>query len=155
MASPKRRAVRWAPAKAPATRPPLRRLLWALQRLRAGKPVRATDLAREFEVALRTAYRDFEFLRDDWRVPLEYDHHKGTYTLTKPMAALPLVSLSHGELGRRLMSNSFEPDLASALWQDPGAAAGGGEGLAREPRCVPVAGPRAAVHAGRGRLPPR
>jgi len=31
-------------------------------------------------------------------VPLEYDHHKGTYTLTEPMAALPLVSFSHDEL---------------------------------------------------------
>jgi predicted DNA-binding transcriptional regulator YafY len=44
--------------------------MWARQRLRAGKPVRATDLAREFKVAVRTAaYRDFEFLRDDRRVP--------------------------------------------------------------------------------------
>jgi predicted DNA-binding transcriptional regulator YafY len=124
MPSPKRRVARWAPVKVPATRPPLRRLMWALQRLRAGKPVRATDLAREFEVALRTAYRDFEFLRDDWRVPLEYDHHKGTYALTEPMAALPLVSLSHGELVaiyfaekvlRQYRGTPFEPDLASAF----------------------------------------
>src|SRR5713101_9475851 len=98
MPSAKRRPARWAPPKTPATRPPLRRMLWAIQRLQTGRPLRATDLAREFEVALRTAYRDFEFLKDDWRVPLEYDHHKGTYALTEPMAALPLVSLSKGEL---------------------------------------------------------
>jgi len=54
--------------------------MWALQRLRAGKPVRATDLALEFAVALRTADRDFGFLRDDWCVPLEtdaYDRPRG------------------------------------------------------------------------------
>jgi predicted DNA-binding transcriptional regulator YafY len=86
------------PARALATRPPLRRLLWAVQRLKSGKSLRATDLAREFEVAVRTAYRDLDFLRDEWRVPLEYDHHQGTYHLTEPVGSLPLVSLSQGEL---------------------------------------------------------
>src|SRR6266571_5160874 len=42
---------------------------WALHRLRSGKALKATDLAREFEVAVRTAYRDLEWLRDEWRVP--------------------------------------------------------------------------------------
>jgi hypothetical protein len=84
--SPRRRAaVRPAqPARALATRPPLRRLLWALYRLKSGKPLRATDLAREFEVAVRTAYRDLDFLRDEWRVPLEYDHHQATGLAGEP-----------------------------------------------------------------------
>jgi predicted DNA-binding transcriptional regulator YafY len=112
------------PARALATRPPLRRLLWALQRLKDGKPLRATDLAREFEVAVRTAYRDLDFLRDEWRVPLEYDHHQATYHLTEPMGSLPLVSLSQGELlaiyfaekvVRQYRGTPFEPDLASAF----------------------------------------
>jgi len=110
--------------RALATRPPLRRLLWALQRLRSGKPLRATDLAREFEVAVRTAYRDRDFLRDEWRVPLEYNHHQGTYHLTEPVGSLPLVSLSQGELLaiyfaekvlRQYRGTPFEPDLASAF----------------------------------------
>jgi len=112
------------PARALATRPPLRRLLWALQRLKSGKPLRATDLAREFEVAVRTAYRDLDFLRDEWRVPLEYDHHQATYHLTEPVGSLPLVSLSQGELLaiyfaekvlRQYRGTPFEPDLASAF----------------------------------------
>jgi predicted DNA-binding transcriptional regulator YafY len=112
------------PARALATRPPLRRLLWALHRLKSGKPLRATDLAREFEVAVRTAYRDLDFLRDEWRVPLEYDHHQGTYLLTEPVASLPLVSLSQGELLaiyfaekvlHQYRGTPFEPDLASAF----------------------------------------
>jgi hypothetical protein len=99
-------------------------LNWALGRLRTGRPLRATDLAREFEVSVRTAYRELDFLRDDWRVPLEYDHHKGTYWLTELVAALPLVSLSQGELVaiyfaekvlRQYRGTPFEPDLASAF----------------------------------------
>jgi len=75
-------------------------------------------------VAVRTAYRDLDFLRDEWRVPLEYDHHQGTYLLTEPVASLPLVSLSQGELLaiyfaekvlHQYRGTPFEPDLASAF----------------------------------------
>lgn len=110
--------------RALATRPPLRRLLWALQRLRSGNVLRAPDVAREFEVAVRTAYRDFDFLRDEWRVPLEFDHHRRTYRLTEPVGSLPLVSISQGELLaiyfaekvlRQYRGTPFEGDLASAF----------------------------------------
>jgi predicted DNA-binding transcriptional regulator YafY len=124
MGSSLRRRAAAQPPRALATRPPIRRLLWALQRLRSGKPIKATDLAREFEVAVRTAYRDLDFLRDEWRVPLEYDHHLGTYRLTEPIGSIPLVSLSQGELLaiyfaekvlRQYRGTPFEPDLASAF----------------------------------------
>jgi predicted DNA-binding transcriptional regulator YafY len=81
-----------------ATRPPLRRLFWALGRLRSGQPLKATDLAAEFEVNVRTAYRDLDFLRDEWRVPLEFDRPQNSYRLTEPLADLPPVTLSQGEL---------------------------------------------------------
>ncbi len=124
MPSAKRRPARWAPPKTPATRPPLRRMLWAVQRLQTGRPLRATDLAREFEVSVRTAYRDLDFLRDEWHARVEYDHHKGTYWLTEPLAPLPLVTISQGELIaiyfaekvlRQYRGTPFEPDLASAF----------------------------------------
>lgn len=56
----------------------LRRVAWAMNRLRSGLPLKATDLARAFEVSVRTAYRDLDFLRDEWRVPLEFDRSRGT-----------------------------------------------------------------------------
>lgn len=123
-AAARRRASLWPIGKVPNTRPPLRRLLWAIQRLQTGKTLRATDIASEFEVNVRTAYRDLDFLRDDWRVPIEWDASKGTYHLTEPFAALPLVSLSQGELVaiyfaekvlRQYRGTPFEADLASAF----------------------------------------
>ena len=107
-----------------STRPPLRRLFWAIARLREGKPLKATDLAREFEVNVRTAYRDLDFLRDEWRVPVEYDPHEASYVLTGPMTELPHVGLSHGEVlavyfaekvVRQYRGTPFEEDLASAF----------------------------------------
>src|SRR5712691_11346025 len=82
----------------PSTRPPLRRLFWALGRLRTGRPLKATAVAREFEVGLRTAYRDIDFLRDSWAVPFDYDRHARTYRLTSPTTPLPSIVLSEGEL---------------------------------------------------------
>ena len=73
---------------------------------------------------MRTAYRDLDFLRDDWRVPLEFDRSQGTYRLTEPTVALPLVTLSEGELVALYFAEKvlaqyrgtpFEPDLASAF----------------------------------------
>jgi predicted DNA-binding transcriptional regulator YafY len=99
-------------------------MLWAIQRLTKGGQLRATDLAREFEVSVRTAYRDLDFLRDEWGAHLEYDHSKGTYALTEPMATLPMVTISQGELiavyfadkiVRQYRGTPFEPDLASAF----------------------------------------
>ena len=83
-------------ARAISTLPQLRRLLWAVGRLRSGRPLKAHDLAAEFEVNVRTAYRSLDFLRDDWRVPLEFDRAQGTYRLTEPTVALPLVTMSEG-----------------------------------------------------------
>jgi predicted DNA-binding transcriptional regulator YafY len=118
------KARRAAAPRTLSTRPPLRRLFWALARLREGKPLKATDLAREFEVNVRTAYRDIDFLRDEWRAPVEYDAHQGSYVLTEPMTELPPVALSHGELlanyfadkvARQYRGTPFEADLASAF----------------------------------------
>jgi predicted DNA-binding transcriptional regulator YafY len=112
------------PPRQLATRPPFRRLMWALARLRSGRPLKATDLAAEFEVNVRTAYRDLDFLRDDWRVPLEFDRTKGSYLLTEPMTSLPPVALSEGELialyfAEKVLAQyrgtPFERDLESAF----------------------------------------
>jgi predicted DNA-binding transcriptional regulator YafY len=107
-----------------ATRPPLRRLMWALNRLRSGRPLRATDVAQQFEVSVRTAYRDIDFLRDEWSVALEYDRSEGTYLLTEPVGVLPLVTVSQGELlalyfaekvVRQYRGTPFAAELASAF----------------------------------------
>jgi len=98
--------------------------MWALGRLRSGRPLKATDVAREFEVSLRTAYRDLDFLRDEWRVPVEFDRDKATYLLTEPTAALSPVPLSEGELVALCFAEKvlaqyrgtpFEADLAAAF----------------------------------------
>ena len=108
----------------PSTRPPMRRVFWTLGQLRAGRPLKATDIARTFEIGLRTAYRDLDFIRDFFAVPFEYDRPAGTYRLTSPTAPLPPVLLSEGELVglffaekvlRQYKGTPYEKDIASAF----------------------------------------
>ena len=136
------------PTRQLATRPPLRRLMWAIARLRSGRPIKATDVAAEFEVNVRTAYRDLDFLRDEWRVPLEFDRAKGSYLLTEPMTALPPVTLSQGELvvallrregARAVPGHALRARPRERLPQDAGAAAAGSAHLAGHARRLPVA----------------
>jgi predicted DNA-binding transcriptional regulator YafY len=102
----------------------MRRLFWALNRLRSGRRLTAVELSREFEVDVRTAYRDMDLLRDDWRVPLEFDRERGSYRLTEPLSDLPAITLSQGELIalyfaekvlRQYRGTPFEPDLVAAF----------------------------------------
>ncbi len=73
-------------------------MMWTLQQLKAGRPVTAPLVAREFGCNIRTAYRDFDFLRDEWRTPMEFDRADGSFRLTEPSAPLPPIELSQGEL---------------------------------------------------------
>ncbi len=82
----------------PATRPPLRRMMWTLQQLKTGRPVTAPLVAREFGCGIRTAYRDFDFLRDEWHTPMEFDRADRSFRLTEPTVPLPPIMLSEGEL---------------------------------------------------------
>lgn len=106
------------------TMPQYRRLLWALGRLRSGHTLTAPELAREFEVNVRTAYRDIDRLRDEWRLPLEFDRGRNSYRLTEPTTALPVVPLTQGELlavyfaekvVAQYRNTPFEAELRSAF----------------------------------------
>lgn len=112
------------PRRAPAGRGLLRRAAWAVARLRAAQPLRACDVASRFEVSLRTAYRDLDFLRDEWRLPLAFDRAQGTFRLTEPTALVTPVTLSRGEVvavffAERVLAQyrgtPFEADLRGAF----------------------------------------
>jgi predicted DNA-binding transcriptional regulator YafY len=110
--------------RATVSRGLLRRLNWALARLREGRKLTAADLARTFEMSVRNAYRDLDVLRDDWRVPLHFDRARGTFALTEPAALVAPITISRGEVVslffaekvlRQYRGTPFEADLAAAF----------------------------------------
>ena len=56
------------------------RLYWALGKLRDGV-LSTRSISSRFGVSLRTAYRDLDFLRDSWRVDMEYEPSTRAFVL--------------------------------------------------------------------------
>ena len=124
MATPARRFRAATVRRVPVTRPPVRRFLWALSRLRAGHALTAADLAREFEVDVRTAHRDLAFLRDQLGAPVEFDRRRSSYILSDPSFTLPLINFTQGELlalffaekvARQYRGTPYEADLLRGI----------------------------------------
>jgi predicted DNA-binding transcriptional regulator YafY len=107
-----------------ATRPPVERLVVIDQLIRAGRYPNAHTVAKQLEVDPRTARRDFGFLRDRCRAPLEYSTAHHGYFYRDQTYALPLMQLTEGELiavfvASRLLplyrGTPFEEDLRRAF----------------------------------------
>ena len=83
-----------------------------------------SDFRRELEVSPRTLARDLDFLRDEERVPIEYDARAYGYRLTDETYRLPPVRLSRKEafsfaLVRKLLAifegTPLDMDMRSVL----------------------------------------
>ena len=74
------------------------RILQIDERIRDETYPNATTLAKVFCVSRSTIARDIDFLRDQYRAPLEYDSRKNGYYYTDPTFFMKSVMLSEGEL---------------------------------------------------------
>ncbi|MDA3874111.1 MAG: WYL domain-containing protein [Kiritimatiellae bacterium] len=73
------------------------RLLHFVDLLRDGGCPGREELARDWEVNVRTVQRMVDFLRDRLEAPIIYDRKHRGYVLTEPTWFLPHISLSEGE----------------------------------------------------------
>jgi len=80
------------------TQAQLTRLHGLVKRIQEGDYPNQTVLAEEWEKTPRTIQADLDFIRDVWRLPLDYDQHRYGYYFSKPVAKFPMISMSEGEL---------------------------------------------------------
>ncbi len=78
---------RLEPSKGKCTRTAFRRLMLILDHARAGRLGNANDLAREFHVTTKTIYRDVEFLRREFGLPIVFNRLSRDYVLAAMDAA--------------------------------------------------------------------
>lgn len=64
-----------------------RRLMHLLSYARAGLLGNANELAREFGTCTKTIYRDVEFLRREFNLPLTFNKLTRSYELSQPKVA--------------------------------------------------------------------
>lgn len=60
--------------------------------LQDGKYPNGTSLSTDFEVSLKTAGRDIEFMRDRYGLPIGYDVQRYGYYFTEPVDQFPVAA---------------------------------------------------------------
>src|SRR5881394_1175933 len=74
------------------------RLKKIMEWLQASKYPNCTTIARDLRVSKKTAVRDLDVLRNDWRVAMAYDEVKHGYYLTEKVTRLPWMPVTEFEL---------------------------------------------------------
>lgn len=90
------------------------RFLWFDERARSRKFPNATGLAGKFEVSVKTAQRDIEFMRDRLNCPLVYDQSERGYYYGDNTFSLPSMYISSEELSALLITRKMLQGISAA-----------------------------------------
>ena len=94
------------------------RFIWFDQNVKAKRYPNATSLSKHFEMSLKTAQRDIEFMRDRLNCPLVYDKSRKGYFYEDDTFSLPMVYLSSEELTSLLIARKFLQDISEGYIGD-------------------------------------
>jgi predicted DNA-binding transcriptional regulator YafY len=101
------------------SRPPLERMLFMHERIRAKKFPNCPFVAKHFEVSTRTIKRDIEFMQCRLNLPIDYDNRRYGYYYTKPVEHFPHVSLTEGELFSLLVAKKAIEQYRGSPFHQP------------------------------------
>lgn len=88
------------------------RFIWFDDQVKQKKYPNTTSLSKQFEVSIKTAQRDIEFMRDRLNCPLVYDPSRKGYFYKDDTFSLPLIYLSSEELSSLLIARKFLQDIS-------------------------------------------
>jgi predicted DNA-binding transcriptional regulator YafY len=94
------------------------RFLWLDQKAKAGKYPNATKLANQFEMSVKTAQRDIEFMRDRLSCPLMYDQSEKGYYYEDDTFSLPSFYISSEELSALLITRNMLRGISASYIGD-------------------------------------
>jgi len=87
------------------------RYAWFDSQVRAGRHPNASKLATRFEISVKTAQRDIEFMRDRMRCPLVYSTSEKGYYYEDGDFSLPVTYLSADELSSLVLAKRLLEDV--------------------------------------------
>lgn len=90
------------------------RFLWFDRQVKGRRFPNTTSLAREFEISVKTAQRDIEFMRDRLNAPLIYDQTKKGYYYENDTFSIPSTYLSSSELTSLLVARRLLQDMSGS-----------------------------------------
>ncbi len=90
------------------------RFIWFDDQVKQKRYPNTTSLAKQFEISIKTAQRDIEFMRDRLHCPLVYDKSRKGYFYEDNNFSLPMIYLSSGELSSLFVARKFLQDVAES-----------------------------------------
>jgi predicted DNA-binding transcriptional regulator YafY len=90
------------------------RFIWFDDQVRRKKYPNTSGLSREFEISVKTAQRDIEFMRDRLNCPLVYDVSLKGYHYEDETFSLPLMYLSSAELSSLVVARKLLQDISGS-----------------------------------------
>lgn len=94
------------------------------QKIQSRRYPNAPQIAKEFEVSVKSIHRDIEFMRDRLGLPIQYDEDRHGYFYAQKVEAFPTVQITEGELLAMLVAEkalqqyrgtNFEKPLVTAF----------------------------------------
>jgi predicted DNA-binding transcriptional regulator YafY len=86
------------PNRGRSARLPLYRIMQIHQLMQQKEYPNCQVLSKEFEVSYKTVQRDIDFMRDQLRLPIDYDTVRHGFCYTREVKNLPSLSLQEGEV---------------------------------------------------------
>ena len=80
------------------------RYIWFHSKLKAGRYPKLADLAEKFEISLRQAAREIDFMRNLFSAPIEYGRERGGYYYSEAGFELPGIWLGQEEIVALIIS---------------------------------------------------
>ena len=106
------------------SRPPTARMFRIHEELKRGAVVTSTLMGKLLEVSPKTILRDLEFMRDQLKLPIKFDSHRGTYLYWRPVETFPAIKTTEGDVVALLLAQkaleqyrgtSFHAQLAASF----------------------------------------
>jgi len=94
-------------------------MLFIHEQLKQKKYPNCRKVAREFEVNWRTIHRDIQFMRDQLRLPIEYDKNRWGYYYTEAVEQFPGIPVSEAELFALLVAQKVVSHYMGTAFYEP------------------------------------
>lgn len=105
------------------SRPPLARMMRIHEELKENRLPNATRLSKLFETATKTITRDIAFMRDQLKLPIEWDAVANGYRYTGYVDGFPTLQVTEGELFALLVAQKSLEAYRGTPFQAPLEAA--------------------------------
>jgi predicted DNA-binding transcriptional regulator YafY len=94
-------------------------MMYIHERLRAGKYPNSRKLAIELQISDRTIKRDLDFMRDRFRLPIDYDSSRYGFYYSEPVDKFPAIAITEAETFALLVAHKAIAQYQGTPFQQP------------------------------------